>query len=137
MEAGRRSSRQQEYGRAWCGNGRAADEYVYEQIAGRDRQIRQTQYSSDEETDSREYGYDAGGYKILEKRTQYRADGTIYEYTINEYNAAGNLTGTKSVFYQSDGTTVKEYLVWEYDEAGYQIYGTNYNGSGTEKGRIF
>lgn len=117
--------------------GRATNEYVYEQIAGRDRQIRQMQYLSDGKIDSREYGYDAAGNKILEKRTEYRADGTIYEYTINEYNAAGNLTGTKSVFYQSDGTTVKEYWISEYNENGQQTKFTEYNGDGTVKGRLF
>lgn len=115
--------------------GRATQEYVDEwDAAGNRRRISDTQwwsYEGFEDSIRRiEYGYDAAGNKITREITEYRADGTIESYNIEQYDAAGHTTGTRSVFYNPDGA-VREYWISEYNEKGVQLKLTRYDGNGT------
>lgn len=75
------------------------------------------------------YEYDASDHKI--KETRYNMDGTLFSYTIFEYNSAGSVI-REETYYNSpyEGRIILEwYKTYEYDEAGHQTQEIQYYGN--------
>lgn len=75
------------------------------------------------------YEYDANDRQI--KINRYNADGTMFEYTVPEYNEKGLMVRENKYRDLGDGFTLANYETWEFDENGNCIECEYYAADGT------